>query len=107
MRRIISKETRFDQVGSGLVTEPRWQSSSSLCSAFPTRSGNLTLDNSEDLGLGLEINTAQETDYDADVYWTTLEKNLLYTILYFGFQLLFNCDVLKISLLRWNFPVFS
>lgn len=72
---IISKETRPDRVGSGLVTEPRCHFSDSKDSAFPTRSQNLILDCSEGLGLGFKIRifvTLQETDCDGGVYCTVL-----------------------------------
>lgn len=49
---IIPKETRADCVGLDLVTEPRCQSSNSKDTAFPTGSGNPTLDSSKGLGLG-------------------------------------------------------
>lgn len=90
----ISKETRLGRVRSDLAAEPRCHSSDSKYSTLPTRSGSLRLDCSEGLGLGFEIHiyvTLQETNCDAGVYGTIVKKKyLLYTILYLGFQHLFN-----------------
>lgn len=75
---IFPKETRAD----------RCQSSESKYTAIPTRSGNPSLDCSEDLGLGLEIHIlshSRRPTVMTGVYGITL-KNIhpFYTILYLG-----------------------
>ena len=55
IQEIIPKETKADQVGSDLMTEPRCQSPDSTNSAFSTRPGTLAFDCLEVLGWGLEI----------------------------------------------------